>query len=434
MGNQLTQLTNSEFLYLNGEVEVVSGYKSGIIYDFGSEKIYKISKKMAELFNSLIPCKTDLWLSELGKHCNTDKAQTFMRFLIEKGILGHKKPLRTFDIADYKINKYITKCNIELLTRCSFECPHCYLENKKDGAFLDLEKLSEIIRDIAQMGCRELELTGGDIFLRNDIIEICQRAKNSGIENINLLTNGYHLNDNLLTELARLNVRTSLTFYGMSNETYSKFTPLSNAFEIVVENAKKMIKKGMVVNFKYPLMSQTYDEVYRFIEFSESTNGKNYGISGLWPAGKAKDKMNELDIPNDKWRRIEDFTKDQKELYLSKFPSLYSCIPTHLTILSDGNVSFCLLKERGKDYFGNIYQSSIKEIFQRDAFKKWFEGLFITNNSQKCQRCEYKYMCGGDCPLRGFAESKTSDLAVLNAGYPNCNRYKYKYSALSDKG
>jgi radical SAM protein with 4Fe4S-binding SPASM domain len=417
----MNKATSDNDLYFNNNIEVVSGYEMGVIYNFRETKIFRINKKISDLLNTHIPCNSNFLLEKLMPFSTKENSQQFISFLTQKEILISEKPTSTFKISDFTILKKILKCNIEVLSKCSFNCPHCYIENKNNGAFISFNKLQEIIIEIVEMGCKVLELTGGDVFLRNDIIDICKFAKDNGIKEIYVLTNGYHLDAKLIGELADLNVKVSLTFYGMSNQTYSKFTKHPNSFDIVIENAKDMVAKGIEINLNYALMSHTYDEVEQFVEFAESINGKHYSIAGVWPSGEAKEKINELKVPIEKWKKINEYTKEQDQLYASEFPKVYSCIPTHLTIHSSGDVSFCLLIDRNLNIFGNIHRNTLREIFQGDLFSNWFETVFISNNIEKCRKCEYKYLCGGECPL--YSENVDKDIFVSGEEYKACSKY-----------
>lgn len=80
---------------------------------------------------------------------------------------------------------------IEVTTKCNLRCIHCYAES---DSTLDIspitEELKRVIGEAAALGCRKLQLTGGECTLRDDLNEILIYAKSSGFEFIEIFTNG----------------------------------------------------------------------------------------------------------------------------------------------------------------------------------------------------------------------------------------------------
>ena len=68
---------------------------------------------------------------------------------------------------------------LEVTGRCNLRCVHCYIPGKEKvpGEELSFAQLKSIFSQLAESGTLYLGLTGGEPFLRNDILDIAEFAK-----------------------------------------------------------------------------------------------------------------------------------------------------------------------------------------------------------------------------------------------------------------
>lgn len=110
---------------------------------------------------------------------------------------------------DYFYHKAFTKNRpvsvmIELLTKCNLNCEHCYLPSHSNKG-LDFDTIKLLFRDLRKLGIMNVSLTGGEIFLREDIFEIIELARRNQMR-VFLLSNGTLLNKSKVTKLINLNI------------------------------------------------------------------------------------------------------------------------------------------------------------------------------------------------------------------------------------
>lgn len=68
-------------------------------------------------------------------------------------------------------NNRILNASIELLTQCNCNCIHCYhYEHQNNGP--SYQQCLFIIDELQKAGVLDLQLTGGEIFLRKDLLSI----------------------------------------------------------------------------------------------------------------------------------------------------------------------------------------------------------------------------------------------------------------------
>src|ERR1700694_5447781 len=84
--------------------------------------------------------------------------------------------------------------SIEVTRRCPLECQHCYNNlpmGDQDARQREMtsDEHFRVLDELVEMGCFWLLYTGGEIFARNDFLEIYTYAKKKGFL-ITLFTNG----------------------------------------------------------------------------------------------------------------------------------------------------------------------------------------------------------------------------------------------------
>ncbi len=108
---------------------------------------------------------------------------------------------------------------VELTFRCNLSCQMCPLDlprimhdrkepefvRERKGAEMSTEEILGLIDDVASMGVREVTLTGGEVFLRRDALEIIERVKARGLR-LCVNTNGWFLSRSHARRLVEVGV------------------------------------------------------------------------------------------------------------------------------------------------------------------------------------------------------------------------------------
>jgi MoaA/NifB/PqqE/SkfB family radical SAM enzyme len=100
----------------------------------------------------------------------------------------------------------------EITTICNLNCSHCF-GNKSQEKILTFSQAKQVFDKIASYNVRDLILTGGDPFLREDIFNILQYAKKSGIENVAITTNGFLLDNKDVVRKIKKNLEVITQIY-----------------------------------------------------------------------------------------------------------------------------------------------------------------------------------------------------------------------------
>jgi radical SAM protein with 4Fe4S-binding SPASM domain len=94
-----------------------------------------------------------------------------------------------------RIERKPSTCIWEITRACNLVCIHC--ENRcgpRDEGELSLKHLLQIADSLARLGCKTVDITGGEPLLRGDWDILCSKLTSSGIR-VALITNGTLLGD-----------------------------------------------------------------------------------------------------------------------------------------------------------------------------------------------------------------------------------------------
>ncbi|MDK2949257.1 MAG: hypothetical protein PWQ56_422 [Patescibacteria group bacterium] len=141
-----------------------------------------------------------------------------------------------------KSNQIIKSCYWEITKRCNLECLHCIssVGNKKN---LDEENSLKIIDILKDWHCEEINLTGGEPLIRNDIFNILKRAKKRKIKT-RVLSNGTLINNKNIYQIKSYVDDLGISLDGSSAEFNDKIRG-GGSFEKIIKSIN-LIKKNKI--------------------------------------------------------------------------------------------------------------------------------------------------------------------------------------------
>jgi len=169
----------------------------------------------------------------------------------------------------YLMQEVIAKCSrlnipaqaiLELTYRCNLSCVHCYVDVDEPDE-LTLEEWKGVIDQLKGAGTIYLLLTGGEIMMRADFLEIAAYARRSGFVLI-LMTNCTLLTPDIAQDIAELkpySITTSL--YGASAATHDSVTRVAGSYERTLEGIKLLVEHGLAPLVQTVIMKSNLNEL-----------------------------------------------------------------------------------------------------------------------------------------------------------------------------
>lgn len=167
------------------------------------------------------------------------------------------KPSDKLFLAAYRANIPLTLI-FELTRDCNLACRHCYIppaDRKLKN--LPTEKIKQILRSAARAGAMYAIFTGGEIFLRRDVFEIIDFAKNLRFD-VRLFTNATLLDAKKIRRIAVSGVSAIETSMYGGVAAHDFITRSAGSHAKTVRAIDGLLESGIQVVVKTPLMKLNY--------------------------------------------------------------------------------------------------------------------------------------------------------------------------------
>lgn len=318
-----------------------------------------------------------------------------------------------------------TSGSLEVTRRCPSKCVHCYNslplgDQEAQSRELSFEEHCRILNALAEAGCLWLLFTGGEIFAREDFLDIYTYAKQRGFL-ITLFTNGMLMNPEIADYLAEwrpFSIEVSL--YGITQETYERVTRTPGSYEKCMRGIQLIRQRGLPLKLKTMAVTLNKHEIWEMQEFVEGKLGLEFRFDAMinpcldcsqspLAVRLSPQEVVELDLQDPKrakeWRRFAERFNGPVHAP-GRFDELYHCGGGMNSFAIDpyGMLGTCVLSYNGY----NLRSGSFREGWENYLFH--LRQKKITRLT-KCIHCEIKAMCGM-CPANGELESRDAEEPV----------------------
>ncbi|HXN74520.1 MAG TPA: radical SAM protein [Candidatus Acidoferrales bacterium] len=145
--------------------------------------------------------------------------------------------------------------HVDLTYRCNERCIHCYLDHEDHGE-MKTDEIKNVLEQLAQCGTLFLTLSGGEIFLRDDLFELLEFARSLHFD-ISLKTNALLIDAEHARKLRDLSVRRiQVSIYSAEPAVHDAITKVRGSLERSLTAIKFLKAEGLQVKIACPLMKQ----------------------------------------------------------------------------------------------------------------------------------------------------------------------------------
>jgi radical SAM protein with 4Fe4S-binding SPASM domain len=315
----------------------------------------------------------------------------------------------------------------ELTYRCNFKCVHCYItdEHKKSTPAdeLNTNEIFNILEQLRDIGCFFLGFTGGEIFLRHDILDIVKHARQLGFAVI-LLTNGSFIDKETADEIKRLRLnKVEITVHAMNKKIFDKITQSPGSADKVFNTIDILHKRNVPLGIKCCGMQENKDEVAKVSRFARKLNAIYRFSTELTPRQDCSKSPLKQSLPLHEayiLHRIcypEMHNKYDKKGKLRKragfkkrnLKRVFNCSAGHtdLTISPFGELKTCIYVSYPKY---KILNGSLSEGWDK---AKYFVDRLKPPDDWVCRSCDLIDYCSW-CPALGYLED--GELTACGSG------------------
>ncbi len=168
----------------------------------------------------------------------------------------------------------ITYLRLAVTDRCNLRCFYCMPEKgiqylpKKD--LLTFEEIERLVKLLASMGITKIRLTGGEPFVRTDLMQLLNRIVDTpGIQDVHLTTNGV-LTAPYIPELKKLGIASvNLSLDTLNEKRFFEITR-RNEFVAVRKTLDLLLEQNIPVKVNAVVMEgKNIDDIFPLIELTK---------------------------------------------------------------------------------------------------------------------------------------------------------------------
>ena len=431
----LCQHLNVTTRFLNGEA---------LIAHYDAEATYRLNEVGSFLWEQcLAPVSTAGLTAQLAERFGLAREQAeadtegFVSELLEDGLLvrepafappGYPRarlstPLWN-DLEKVGISQYVpVNTEVEITNRCNLSCQHCYLA-PRGRVVLTGDETRGVIDDLEELGCFILTLTGGEIFLRRDTLDIVRYARDRQFA-VELLTNGNYISAETAQELARLGIsRVQVSIYSADPEVHDRITRTRGSLERTIAGVKALTERGIKVVAACVVMSINL-ETHRSVEILAEELGAQPSFA--YPVSAKVDGSKETHRLRLDHEQLYQFHSLNRQKVCRTFDRRTDEPPCHAGsavcfINSNGDVYPCVVFPMS---CGNIRRAELKHIWHSSPQLGTFRQVRI-KDLRVCGECELLPYCRL-CPGLSWLE----DGDMLGPSSIHCEMARSNYRVLT---
>lgn len=322
----------------------------------------------------------------------------------------------------------LSSASLELTYRCSERCIHCYVDDCKEAPEpeLSLEEYRNILHQLRELGCIRLLLTGGEVCLRKDFIEIARYAVSLGFL-VDVYSNGISMTDEQFDALCEMKVNSvSFSLYSGEAAVHDAITKVPGSFERTLKRAMMFKCAGVDTYIKTVVIQQNLDSLESLYRL-----GKRIGIDVKAATSIADTHTGRsaaayrLDRQEQRVRAIRLIGRyePQPKAVEKRDLDAYICKAgvTAISVDPYGGVHPCLAFTTAA---GSLRKSSLEEIWKNAPLMRRVRSLRFRELSGECGSCQYSGRCAV-CIGSAYEESHGSFCPNADT----CQWSKAKYDA-----
>ena len=286
-----------------------------------------------------------------------------------------------------KLLKFPEAFSIETVNICNAKCWFCpQPEHIRTKGYMHFDIFKKIIDEISnnRKSVKSIALfMDGEPSLHKELIKFLQYAKEKKIKNIYLSSNMEFFNEKLISKIFENDLQGTLKYVIASLDGVSETTHQNNRIGV---NTKKAYENTHLLLKKRRENLSVYPWVFPRMLINETNKHEEKDFYSYWK--NKSDKVLTTFMHN--WGgQIDDKLIHQNP---NSFSSVCYFPFSQCFIQLDGSVRICCLDVNGKEIFGNLNNSSIKEIWNNNDFTTLRKNLLSGEKDKLpeiCRECTY---------------------------------------------
>jgi radical SAM protein with 4Fe4S-binding SPASM domain len=319
-------------------------------------------------------------------------------------------------------------CVWEITLRCDLACRHCGSRaGHARGDELTTEQCLDLVRQMYELGVKEVTLIGGEAYLRDDWTEIVREIKKYGMS-ATMTSGGRGITKERAEEAAKAGLESvSISIDGLE-ATHDRLRGVEGSFRSAFEALKNLTAAGIRVACNTQINRLSVPDMPELLELIAKAGVHSWQIQLTVAMGRAADEPEVLLQPYDLlefFPMLALLKKRMVELNVRLWPGnnvgyfgpyetlLKGTMPrghmascgagrSTLGIEADGSIKGCPSLPTDAWTGGNIRDNSLQDIWERSAPLRYTRDRTLDDLWGYCRTCYYAEVCRAGCTWTSF--------------------------------
>lgn len=322
-------------------------------------------------------------------------------------------------------------CNWELTLKCPLNCIHCGSKAGKGRTNeLSLAECLTVADQLVSLGCKDLTLIGGEVFLYKGWEQLSRYLTDKGIK-VNIVTNGYRLGEPEIEQIKRAGLaNVGVSIDGME-KNHNRVRGRADAFQRLRNSLELLTKAGIKIAAVTSLMNFNCDDLEDIYTFLVEYGAQVWQLQLVIAMGNMEDK-DEFTVNPEQVQQIIEFIRDksrewrmavlaadsigyfnENETFIRGYtsPICYwgGCAAGVSSVFIDsvGNVKGCGALYDDVFIEGNVRKSALADIWNNPNSFSYNRHFTPDLLSGKCKGCDMGDICRGGCRSANYFTTKS---------------------------
>lgn len=313
---------------------------------------------------------------------------------------------------------------------CNYQCPVCFTDSgKRQSEELSSEEALQTVEKIHEAGIRDVIVSGGEPFMRDDMVQILEKMANLGI-GARIASNGSLLTDEVLKQLKEKTLTQSfqISLDTSDPEFYENFhgSP-SGSFHRVLSRLDRIQSHDFHTTISVRLTPDTISGIPQLLKLASSEGWATLTIhvplhtrriSNVYP--QDIDFFSLLERTFDSFLALPEQWLIETYIPWAEYHPAVKALSKRarvinrgcragrdrLTINPTGMISLCVCLDVPEAHLGNIRKDNLLDLFNDSEMCRMMKNPVMMGI---CEDCAHSEKCGGGCRAAAFALSGRLD-------------------------
>ena len=307
---------------------------------------------------------------------------------------------------------------IKLTSRCNLRCVMCkYWQTTTEDA-LPGERWVEVFAELAGLGCRKVHFSGGEIFLRRDVLDLAEAAVGLGMK-VNLTTNGTLIDRERARRIAAIGVNSvSVSLDGPTPRSHDRVRRRPQAFRKSVRAIRWMraASDRLRLRINFVVMRRNFRRLPEMVRLAGELGAEDLLPMPVDEQGERRHRLSAREILEHNREVAPEVLELRRRYGFSTAPALVypfgvtdaevrlsarglyargafagrACLAPwlHTFFAWNGDAYLCCMTNGRMEPLGNVGRQRVGEVFVGEAYARIRREFAAGRHLPSCQRCD----------------------------------------------